>query len=485
MDRTYKGNKLISIVLWISFLLFALASVASKTPIEALIAGGVTCILTSLLTYKRIFEGYIKYVAIIGLSLLSFFSVISKPHIASYLSVYYNIAIITLYHDYRPIIAVGAINLALTNYYFFTYRNSMFQEFTSAGLVTLNLTIILICIVLIFQSRIGSGMRSDLEKSSISAEEDKNKVQNLLKEVKMAIQTLSSFSTNLMENVSTMGEISNELTIAFSEIANSVESQASSIVDINTSMKNNNQEVQTLKQSSIYMRDLSNATSKVNQDGNKSIGSLNEEIIYVNEGILDTVNLMEELNDKSLKIGNIVNSINDIAEQTNLLALNASIEAARAGEHGKGFAVVADEIRKLAENSTNSTDEIAKILLEVQEKSQQVTEKVGTVQIRFEGSKELIEKVNNIFEEIDKNTDNVLNQANNMDDMVQGLKERSETIMDEVGSIASITEENSASVEQVTASANEQNNRIEDIIKSFKSLEELTKKLESMVDSKE
>ena len=111
--------------------------------------------------------------------------------------------------------------------------------------------------------------------------------------------------------------------------------------------------------------DISKNTSQITKELDEIVNSLNNLIYMINESNL----VIESLNQKAQNVNDIIKLINDIADQTNLLALNAAIEAARAGEMGKGFTVVADEVRKLAEKTQKSTDEVRKVLGQLQEES--------------------------------------------------------------------------------------------------------------------
>src|SRR4030043_191597 len=115
----------------------------------------------------------------------------------------------------------------------------------------------------------------------------------------------------------------------------------------------------------------SSNASEVAQNGSKSAHVSLEKMNSLVKNVESTADSMKQLAKKSKEISQIVSIITNIAAQTNLLSLNAAIEAARAGEQGRGFAVVADEVRKLAEDAQKSAGDIAALILQIREQTDQ------------------------------------------------------------------------------------------------------------------
>ncbi|MFW6029612.1 MAG: hypothetical protein ACOCRO_05095, partial [Halanaerobiales bacterium] len=222
-----KRNKLLVKILWISLILTLITDIVAGVSIDVIyIVSGIgltICLLTTYLTYKDIFNVYIKYVVVVGLSIMAFFMVSVAPNMASYGIVYYIIAVSSLYQMKEPIILSAIAGLGYTNYWFFTYRNEMFSGMGSTELVAFNTFIVLVSIMLILQSIFSEELRKEVSQNEKKAIET---VNFLDKKIKSSLEFLENFSEGVANNSTTSSEITNEIVSSFKDIAVAVENQA-------------------------------------------------------------------------------------------------------------------------------------------------------------------------------------------------------------------------------------------------------------------
>jgi len=147
------------------------------------------------------------------------------------------------------------------------------------------------------------------------------------------------------------------------------------------------------------------STAKTAKKGSEILQSSVANSDAIVSQVLKSVDLIKDLNEQSAVIGSIVSTISSIADQTNLLALNAAIEAARAGEYGRGFAVVADEVRQLAASTSRSTNEIATVVKNNQELTNDISKQITSVSNSSEQGRELIANVSEVIKEIERGAD--------------------------------------------------------------------------------
>jgi methyl-accepting chemotaxis protein len=188
-----------------------------------------------------------------------------------------------------------------------------------------------------------------------------------------------------------------------------------------------------------------------------------------------------ELGAKSAQINGIVETITGISEQTNLLALNAAIEAARAGEHGRGFAVVAEEVRKLAEGSRAAAGSIAALVAAIQADTRNTVEVVEDGARRTAETAATVDRAREAFEAIGAAVDSMAARAAEIVVAVGQAAEGSARVQRDIGEVAAVAEETSASTEQVSATTQQTSAATQQISAAAQELSASAGELERMV----
>ena len=182
-----------------------------------------------------------------------------------------------------------------------------------------------------------------------------------------------------------------------------------------------------------------NDTQNITEHGVTEVEGVIDDIRNQAEKTKKDAELISTLVDQTNKIGTIVQTIEDIASQTNLLALNAAIEAARAGEAGKGFAVVADEVRALASRSSSSTQEITKMVSQIQSDANSANESMTNTLGEMKDLAERASGVTNILNDINGHVDDVNSQIGQIATAAQQQTTATSEISNNMQGVSSLT----------------------------------------------
>ncbi len=306
----------------------------------------------------------------------------------------------------------------------------------------------------------------------------------MMDDVSGLIHAVEDKSNHILEVAGGISEVAGNTKTTIEQVTQAIDSVAQGAVKQAESTQEANTEVEHLKNSldetKEYVSGMNGMTEKANEvstEGIESVKDLIEKSGKTAEKSKVSLEVMNEMVESIDKIFYISDTIADITSQTNLLSLNASIEAARAGEMGKGFAVVADEIRKLADESKESTDEIKKIITEITEKSKLVESTMQENEVLQSEQQEAINRTEEIFGEIMKQIEMLGSGMERINALNDNMSANKDLVVDKMGTIASVSEQSAAATEEVNASTEQVNVTMEEISEHTETLQAIAKDL--------
>jgi len=284
----------------------------------------------------------------------------------------------------------------------------------------------------------------------------------MMKDIAELMNSVTGSSKTVLETSTSLASMSEEITASIGEVAKAIEDvsvgateQVQNAQKGVSQMEDLSKRLDRISVNSNEMQKISNNTKELGSKGLCMIDTLIEKSNKTKTATGEVNDIVQDMNESTKQINAISETIANITAQTNLLSLNASIESARAGEAGKGFAVVADEIRKLAELSKTSTEEIKTIIASIQNKSDRAVNAIKSTETVVNEQDLAVDQTEKIFSEILKSIEIMTTKVDEVKISIVDINEKKQSTVSEIENISFISEQTASASEEVTASAEE------------------------------
>lgn len=309
------------------------------------------------------------------------------------------------------------------------------------------------------------------------------KINDILKESKN-VSTFASTSADKLKvfsNEST--DITSQIAMAIDEIASGSEEQVNHAEKSKTDMQELSNQVKEVEGNVINVSNATNKTKQLSGESIKNIKLLTDKNEEMGSNISQVDESIIRLSKDIIEIKEIMKLIKGISEQTSLLSLNASIEAARAGEAGKGFAVVAQEVRKLSEESSDSTKKIETVIDKILNQTDLSVNLVKKSMNLYGEQTDSIKKTKSSFEQIIVDTSSIIEEIVSIESAIKKMTNVKGKVEGSIAEMVEVSEVASSNTEEVTATTQEQARSAETLGSLAEDLVKIISDLENKINS--
>lgn len=283
-----------------------------------------------------------------------------------------------------------------------------------------------------------------------------DKLRGILQETTEISKTVSESGRDSFTKNKSLKDVLYQVTQSAGELAAGANQISEEISDISVATKDIEGKVKEYASSTREMNEASEQMVSLVGQGRQAVDTQSEGMRRNVEATFHVSNAIDELAKQAAGITKVTHTISDLAEQTNLLSLNASIEAARAGEHGRGFAVVAQEVRKLAEESTASTQEVFQLVKQIEDGIRVALSNIQTNEEVVKAQQTLIAETERVFNQIVHSVEFITERIAQFASESERMLESAQRISATMENISAITEQSAAGTQEVSAAMNEQ-----------------------------